>query len=191
MTNTNLDVIKLVTDAHRAEGKLCLAVTGAGTQALAWLFAQPGASRTVLEAVVPYAGEALDEYTGVKAEQHVSADEAALMAERALERSVSLSGATPAVEVGLAGISCTAAIATDRARRGQNRCHIGLATNRGLRKTWSLVMNKGERDRAAEEDVTSRLILNAIAEAKGIPTRVHVALLPGEEIVEKVTHASK
>jgi nicotinamide mononucleotide (NMN) deamidase PncC len=178
-------------DAHGADGKICIAVTGGGTRALAWLFGQAGASRTVLEAVVPYAGEALDEFTGVKSEQHVSAEEATLMASRALERAIHLTqSAGDSGSVPVAGIGCTAAIATDRTRRGENRCHIALATSEGVRKVWSLVMNKGNRDRAGEEDVTSRLVLNAIAEAKGIRTRVQVPLLPGEEIIERRAHAN-
>ena len=191
-TNDKLDVSQLVVNAHRADGKLCIAVTGAGTQALAWLFAQAGASRTVLEAIVPYAGEALDEFTRARSKQHVSEEEAGLMATRALERAVHLAGvADGTVSTPVAGVSCTAAIATDRTRRGENRCHIGMATSTGTRKTWSLVMNKGDRDRAGEEDVVSRIVLNAIAEAKGIAQRVHVPLLPGEQVIERVSDAGE
>ena len=77
----------------------------------------------------------------------------------------------------LAGISCTAAIATDRTRRGENRSHVALAANDGRRVAISLVMNKGDRDRAGEEDVTSRIVLNAVAEAKRVEARVAVPLL--------------
>jgi nicotinamide mononucleotide (NMN) deamidase PncC len=187
-TDDGLDVSGLVADAHQAAGKLCIAVTGGGTQALAWLFAQPGASRTVMEAIIPYAGEALDEFTGVQSEQHVSVEEVELMTTRALERAVHLAGADDqTASTPLAGVSCTAAIATDRTRRGENRCHVGLAMSTGKRKTWSLVMNKDDRDRAGEEDVVSRIVLNAIAEAKGIARRVRVPLLPGEQIIERVS----
>ncbi len=174
-----LDISALVRAIHAAPGKLCLVVTGAGTQALAWLFAEAGTSRTVLDARVPYSQAALDEFTGRKADQHVSAAEASFMAERALEEARRLSDE----DVLLAGVACTAAIATDRVRRGENRCHVALAANDGRRTTLSLVMNKGERDRAGEEDVTSRIVLNAIAEAKLVPGRVEVPLLDGEVIV--------
>jgi nicotinamide mononucleotide (NMN) deamidase PncC len=189
-TNDGLDVSQLVADAHQAAGKLCIAMTGAGTQAIAWLFAEPGASRTVLEAIVPYAVEALDEFTRAQSKQHVSAEEATLMAARALDRAVHLAGSAGDTALSpLAGVSCTAAIATDRTRRGENRCHVGLAMSTGKRKTWSLVMNKGDRNRAGEEDVVSSLVLNAIAEAKGIARRVRVPLLPGEQVIERVSNA--
>jgi hypothetical protein len=80
----------------------------------------------------------------------------------------------------LAGVSCTAAITTDRVRRGENRCHVALATSAGLRRVMSLVMAKGARDRAGEEALCSRTILNAVAEAKGVAARLDLPLLDGE-----------
>ena len=59
---------------------------------LAWLFGEPGASRTFLDAQVPYSMRALDEYVGVDAEQHVSPLEADRMAAAALKRGRHLAG---------------------------------------------------------------------------------------------------
>lgn len=173
-----LDVTSLVRSIHAAHGKLCVVVTGAGTQALAWLFAESGTSRTVLNARIPYSQAALDEFTGTKADQHVSAVEAMLMAERALEEAKRLS----TDDVLLAGVGCTAAIATDRVRRGENRCHVAFAASDGRRASFSLVMNKGARSRAGEEDLTSRIVLNAVAEAKLVDERVAVPLVQGEKL---------
>ena len=178
------DVVRLVTEIHAKLGKACIAVTGAGTQALAWLFAQGGASRTVLDAQVPYSSAALVEFTGRRAEQHVSAVEAMLMAERALERAESLAAAgDEPQDMPLAGVACTAAIATDRERRGEDRCHVAFVTSDGRRGVMSLVMNKEARDRAGEEEVTSRLFLNMLAEAKGVALRVDVPLATGENLM--------
>lgn len=173
------DVRDLVQAIHAAPGKMCIAVTGAGTQALAWLFAEPGTSRTVLDARIPYSSAALNDFTGKVAEQHVSANEAMLMADRALADAKRLG------EEGvlLAGVGCTAAIATDRNRRGQNRCHVAFVSSDGRSSVISLVMNKGERSRAAEEEVTSRIVLNAVADAKLVNQQVSVSLLGGEQLV--------
>lgn len=176
---TSPDVSALVRSIHSAAGKISIVVTGAGTQALAWLFAEPGTSRTVLNARVPYSQAALDEFTGHAAEQHVSAVEALLMAERALEEAERLITDENAL---LAGISCTAAIATDRVRRGENRCHVAFTSSDGRKVSTSLVMNKGQRTRAGEEDLTSRIILNAIAEAKLVEERIAIPLMPGEHL---------
>ena len=181
-TSNSDAVSELVRQVHAADGKVCLVVTGAGTSALSALFAEAGASRTMLDAQVPYSSDALNQYTGHTAEQHVSSEEAAVMAEAALRRAKSL--AAPGESV-LAGVACTAAIATDRTRRGENRCHVALATSEGIRKVYSLVMHKGERDRAGEEAVCSEIVLNAVAEAKGIDARLTVSLLEGEQVVEK------
>jgi nicotinamide mononucleotide (NMN) deamidase PncC len=173
----------LARQVHGADGKICLVVSGAGSQAVAALFAEPGASRTMLDAQVPYSSSAMSEYSGHVAQQHVSAEEAARLAEAALRRARKLAGPS---DTALAGISCTAAITTDRIRRGENRCHVSIATSAGLRKTYSLVMSKGERDRAGEEAVCSAMVLNAVAEAKGIEDRLPLGLLPGEHVVERM-----
>lgn len=177
-------VSDLVCLIHASPHRVCIVVTGAGTQALAWLFAEPGTSRTVLDAQVPYVRAALDEYVGAQADQHVSAEEALKMAHAALKRAqklaaaAGLDSATP-----LIGIGCTAAIATDRVRRGDNRVHVAWAAGE-RQKAYSLVFIKGARDRKGEEAVGSVLVLNALAEACGISDRLHIDLRPGEVVVE-------
>lgn len=177
----SVTAVELVRLIHGASGKICLVVTGAGSDAVAALFAEPGASRTMLDAQIPYSSSAMNLYTGHIADQHVSAEEAQLMASAALEKAESLSEEDELV----AGISCTAAIATDRVRRGENRCHIGIVTSRGLRKTYSLTLDKGKRNRAGEETVCSAIILNAVAEAKEIDERSPVTLLNSEHVIER------
>jgi len=178
------EVAEIVRAIHAAPGRLCLVTTGVGSQAVHWLFAEPGASRTILDAQIPYADAALEAYVGGPAKQHVSADEAARMAGVALARARSLASrmaldpATP-----LLGVGCTGAIATDRVRRGENRLHAAW-TDGSRTRTFSLVFQKGARDRAGEEAVGSALLLNAVAEAKGLPGRLSPPLVHGESIVE-------
>ena len=179
------DQFRLIKQIHDADARSCLVITGAGTSAISALFSVAGASRTVIDAQVPYSRAALDTYVGYQAEQHVSQDEAKIMAIKAYERSVRLSDPGPR-PYQLIGLSCTAAIATDRHRRGENRVHVAWYDGNGG-ATYSLVMNKGERDRAGEEAVCSAIVLNALAEAFGIEDRLELQLLPGEN-VERVAH---
>ena len=182
MDRTGEEVTGLVTAIHDSGTRICLVVTGAGTRALAWLFGVPGASRTMLDAQVPYSVAALDDYAGGAAEQHVSADEAALMASAALTRATALaerSGLPPGTL--LAGVACTATIATDRLKRGDHRCHVAWRGADGGRG-YSLVLTKGGRSRDTEEDVVSRLILNAVAEACGVDRRLDLPLMSGETV---------
>lgn len=177
-------ISELVRRIHATPHRACLVVTGAGTQALAWLFAEPGTSRTVLDAQVPYVRVALDEYVGAQADQHVSAGEALKMARAALKRAQKLAPAAGLdSQTPLIGIGCTAAIATDRVRRGDNRVHVAWADG-GRQKAYSLVFIKGARDRKGEEAIGSVLVLNALAEACGISDRLHIDLRPGEVVVE-------
>ncbi len=175
----------LVTQIHSTSAKACLVITGAGTSAISALFSVAGASRTVIDAQVPYSRTALDSYVETHAEQHVSQDEATLMAIKAFQRAVDLTELDGRTER-LIGLSCTAAIATDRLRRGENRAHVAWHDGKHG-ATYSLVMKKGARDRAGEETVCSAIVLNALAEACGIEDRLELQLLPDEN-VERVTH---
>ena len=58
---------------HSTEHKAVVAVSGAGTQAVAWLLGVPGASRTILEALVPYGRESMNAFLGFEPDQSASA----------------------------------------------------------------------------------------------------------------------
>ena len=73
---------------HASAHRTVLVVTGGGTQAIADLLAVPGASRTVLEAVVPYSEAALTEFLGASPRQAVSVETAAALARAAYKRAV-------------------------------------------------------------------------------------------------------
>ena len=176
---------ELIAAVHGTPTKACLVITGAGTSAVSALFAVAGASRTVIDAQVPYSRSALDAYVGVAAEQHVSRNEAAMMATRAYERAVALSVSDNSTGP-LIGLSCTAAIATDRARRGENRAHVEWHDGKRT-ATFSIVMEKGARDRDGEEAVCKAVILSALAEACGVEERTSPKLLEGEN-VERSNH---
>ena len=53
---------KAVEEIVQGEGALSLAAAGGGSALLNWLFDHPGASRVMLEAQIPYAESALEEY---------------------------------------------------------------------------------------------------------------------------------
>jgi hypothetical protein len=172
-------VQSLVEAIHGSPGRAVLAVTGAGSQALAWLLGVGGASRTVLEATIPYAQTAFVEYAGRSPGEFASADAASALASKALERARAL------VEDGstVVGIGCAATIATDRLKRGEHRAFVTCAGTGGL-TTYRLQIEKGARDRAGEEALVSRLILNVLAEASGFETLLALVLRPGEQLGE-------
>jgi hypothetical protein len=83
----------------------------------------------------------------------------------------------------IAGVACTAGLATDRPRRGPHRTHIALQTAE-LTYTWSMELLKDRRSRSEEERVVGRMLLNAVAESCGIGAQLTLDLLEGERIEE-------
>ncbi len=142
-----------------------IAVTGGGSGAISALLQVPGASRTMLEAVVPYADAALEQWLGGQPMQACSAPTARAMAMAAFARARRLA---PLVDPQrLVGIGCTASLATNRTRRGDHRIHVGVQTARET-ASHSLHLEKGRRDRAAEELLATELVLWAVGDACGV-----------------------
>ena len=152
------DYRAIVQKIHDSPPQGVLAVSGAGTNAIAWIMGVAGASRTVLEVVIPYASNSMIDWVGHEPDQYVSAGNARDMAKAAYLRALHLREGTEPV----LGLACTATIATDRPKRGDHRAVIS-ARDAATIATWSLTFHKGLRDRAGEEDVVSRLILQALS----------------------------
>jgi hypothetical protein len=173
----------LIEALHRAPVKCVLAVTGGGTGAAATLLRVPGASRTVLELVVPYDDRALTEFIGRRPDSFCSTATARVMAERAYSRARWLGPGERVV-----GAGCTASLATDRPKRGDHRFHVAV---HALDSTaYSLTMHKGARDRSGEEEIVDQIILNALAESFGIQERLAPLLFAGETLeIDKTDHA--
>lgn len=157
-------------------------VTGGGSQALADLFVVPGASRTVLEALVPYSDRSMREFLGHEPEQAVSAETAAALARKAYERALAL---RPDDDVPVLGIACTAALVTDRPRKGEHRAHVAVCRGEPV-EVRSLTLKKNARNRAGEERVVADLVLSAMGRACGLDTGMCDALLPSEEVWEEL-----
>jgi len=174
------DVRALVEALHGAPALATLAVTGAGSRALAWLLAVGGASRTVLEATVPYAASSTSGYIGFAPDEFASVEVASALARSARLRSVDLASDAPG---GLIGLGCAAAIATDRTKRGDHRAFVGIDSGGVELTTHALNLKKGARDRDGEEELVSRLILNALAAASGLEARLDLPLLAGEQVL--------
>lgn len=141
-----------------------LAVTGAGSLAVQWLLAVGGASKYVLEAVVPYASKSLQEYVGFCPQKFVSANTAQAMAAAAYTRALAAQPQlAPAV-----GLGCTASIATNYAKRGEHSAVVCAHSAQDVR-TYHLSLQKGLRQREGEEQLVSTLILNALLDVAGQP----------------------
>jgi len=181
-------------------------VAGGGSRAIAHLLEVPGASRTVLEACVPYSEPALIQWLGARPDQSCSEPTARAMAMAAYLRACRYHSGEWRAESGerraetyrlstlssqlstldsealaLAGVACTASLASDRPKRGPHRAHVAIQTG-AMTVSQSVELQKGRRSRAQEEAVVSGLVLNAVARACGLDERLETGLLDDEPL---------
>ena len=140
---------------------LAIAVTGGGSRGVSWLLNHPGASRVVVEAQVPYLPEAVADYLGRPGPHRVREETARLLAAGARHRARRLSRNPRAV-----GVGATAALATDRVRKGRDRAFV---CTRGPRTYAfaSLLFDSGASDRLSQEEVLSSVLVARCAAAAG------------------------
>jgi hypothetical protein len=197
---------KSVEDIHTAAPRVVIVVTGGGSSAISELLSVPGGSRTLLEAVVPYSEEAFAEWLG-RSPEHFCAEETALSmaavardracnlllkrakdAEREQMESNSLPSSIFSVFDHAIGVACTASLVSDRPKKGEHRCYV--ATQAGAATaSYSLVLEKGARDRAGEEHLAGTLILFTLARAIGLDDLPALDLRPGESLIEHLANA--
>jgi len=169
----------LVSWFHARRVTSAWAVTGGGTSAVAALFQVPGASAGVLEVQVPYSAEALADYLGTAPERACAPETARVMAVHAFERARTLhqsrlnqspapagkaaspapASHSPAPPVW--GVGLTAALVSDRPKRGEHRAHWAVHGD-DFTLDATLRLEKGARDRAAEDEVVARGLLATI-----------------------------
>jgi hypothetical protein len=172
------DVRLLAQAIHDCRGRVMMVTAGAGTQALAWLLSVAGASRTLLEALIPYDEASFNSFLGRAPEQYVASPTAGLLAGRAVRRARQLfTGDEPVI-----GLACSATIVTDRPKLGQHRAHVAAWTAEKVVR-YSLHLHKDARDRYGEEDMVSRLLMNVLAEAYDLDYRLPLPLVEGDSLL--------
>ncbi len=157
---------------------------GAGSTSLSWLLGMAGASRTVVDARVPYSAAAFDAVLGWRPAQYASPAVARSLAAAAYAR-VRRYGPP---DVPLIGVGCAAAIATDRVRRGENRVHVAVWDGTQV-VTHSVVLVKGLRGREGEEEIASRLLLDALAQACDLPAAPTLLLTAADTLTTTTVRA--
>ncbi|MCO6457859.1 MAG: hypothetical protein J5I93_21345 [Pirellulaceae bacterium] len=195
---------------HASPTRLVIAVTGGGSRAISDLLAVPGASATVLEAVVPYAGGALARFLGGRPEQFCSAPTARAMAMAAWQRAWTLEQA-PATPDGrnLGNLNRGSRESDSRNSDGQApgppatdprhllgaACTASLASTRPKRgahrayialqsaqwtESTALELTKGARNRQQEERLVADVLLWRLLQAAGVPCEPPEQLLAAE-----------
>jgi nicotinamide mononucleotide (NMN) deamidase PncC len=161
------DVSAAVRLIHASSTRAVLHVTGGASYALPWLLATPGASSTVLDAAVPYSRRALlrllnNSANGeLKPSSFASAPVAERLGAAAYRRAVTLSRGE---SIPLVGVAASCALGSSAPKRGDHRAHVAVVSDEATIE-YELVLAKGGRDRAAEDRITSRLVVAALLDA--------------------------
>ena len=99
-----------------------MVVSGVGSQSITWLLGVSGASKTLLNASIPYSNESLNHYIGEIPKQYVSESTALSMAKSAYFKGIKFHKDVSDI----VGVSCTGAISTNRERKGENQAFIAM-----------------------------------------------------------------
>lgn len=163
---------QLVASLHACGRQAVIAVTGGGSLAISDLLTVPGASAFLLEARVPYSPAALTEWLGREPEQCCSRETALAMSVVAWQRASQLSSRTD----NAVGVGCTAALVSNRPKRGEHRVWIATHASTATRLV-GLTLAKGRRDRPAEERLVADTLLRLLGETCGLASLLEIKLL--------------
>jgi nicotinamide mononucleotide (NMN) deamidase PncC len=177
----------LIERIHASGCGCIVSLTGGGSRAISDLLTVPGASATMLEAVVPYSAEALADWLGGKFDQACCEPTARAMAMAGFERARKLSAVEPTT---LRGIGVTASLASARPKRGPHRMHVAWQSAEAT-ASYSCELVKGQRTRAEEEAVAAELVLQAVAEACGVASGPPREPSPEEPVARREKRAPK
>ncbi len=161
------DVHHRIQKLHESPYKAVIACTGAGAGIQRALWEVPGSSHTIIDALFPYHRLALSDFIGREPAKYCSRDTALWMATAAHRRATEVvlrDGGNPATAIGLA---LTAAVATDRPKKGDHQCFVAIRTTKGA-WTVSAVFEKGARSREEEGALCDLLAINALLATAGL-----------------------
>ncbi len=152
----------LLDDLHLSPLKIAIVVAGGGSGAIGHCFRRQGASRTFVEAVIPYSRAAMTDYLGGKSiDSNASPSTAMHLSERAYQRAVGLCDTNEA-NIAHVGLSLVAALPTDPPRRGQDRIHVALQSHQS-RWQWSLKLATNAFTRSFAETISDEMLFKALA----------------------------
>jgi len=174
------DPVALIESLERVHARAVIGSTGGGSQAISHLVTTPGSSAIVLEALVPYAREAVDRLLGGSQESYCSSRTARRLAAMAWQRAREL-GAPAGDAVGAAVV---ASLRTRSAKRGPHRIFVAVQTLAAT-TTAALELEKGARTRAEEETLAAAFALAQLQAAilPGGGVALTEPLRPGERVV--------
>ena len=154
--------LEIIQKIHSSPFRFVLVSSGGGTNAISEILQVPGASKSVLEAYVPYAKESLEYYLLKKPDHYCSLGTTLSMAAKAYSAAKKIDPNTNPKN--LLGVAVTASLATNYSKKGEHKFFIAIQTYK-YSSSFSYSFVKGELSREEEEQVVTDHIINAIAQS--------------------------
>ncbi|KAF5450934.1 hypothetical protein F2P56_031243 [Juglans regia] len=157
---TDACIRAVVESVHSSSNQAVLHLAGGASLVIGWLLSVPGASNTVLEAVIPYSRMSMIQLLGKIPALFCSQQTAEEMALSAYNRALKLS--RPGYPV--VGLGFTGSLASTSPKLGDHRFCLSTRTTDRL---WvsTVTLSKGLRTREQEDKVSSHILLKAMANA--------------------------
>ena len=127
-------------------------ITGGGLGMLNNILSVPGASRTVLEGIVPYSTKSMEQFLGFMPEKFSCEETARKMAMAAYRKAIYYGGNF--------GLSITAALNTDREKKGKCKAYVGYQDD-DRTIAWYYELNP-EHSREKQEKKVSDFVLECL-----------------------------
>lgn len=124
--------------------KACIVMSGGGISAANVLLSHAGASRFILDVQIPYDQNAFKLYLKDTPDSFCSVDTTNRLSRQAYLNALSLSNDD------VIGVAVTAAIATNRVRRGADRAYISITSGKGVQCVEVAFKTEGRTDQEAE-----------------------------------------
>ena len=154
--------LEIIQKIHSSPFRFVLVSSGGGTNAISEILKVPGASKSVLEAYVPYAKESLDYYLLKQPDHYCSLGTTLSMAAKAYSAAKKIDPNTNPKN--LLGVAVTASLATNYSKKGEHKFFIAIQTYK-YSSSFSYSFVKGELSREEEEKTVTDHIINAIAQS--------------------------
>lgn len=139
--------------------QLSLVISGGGTGAIKTCLARSGASRSFVEAVVPYSRKSMIDYLGHPlVGPSASVETVRQLAIRACQRAGTRIDVPDARPVGLA---LTCALPTEPPRDQIHQVHVAIC-GQGFSRDWSNVLSPDLTSRAEAESIAESMLLDAL-----------------------------
>lgn len=148
-----------VAEFRRSPFRFLVSVSGGGAAFVSDYLAIPGASASLIEALVPYSKAATDDFLGKAPESYCSERTARLLAAAAFARAVRLEpDSDPNL---LLGVGATASLVSNQPKKGDHRVYCAVVSRRGTFSA-TLALTKDARTRGGEERLAADFILSLL-----------------------------